>query len=103
MSEAKVIDLAAEREARMPHCQGEARCLACGHTWRAVAPTGVNEMECPECALLRGVWVHPLSLEDGAVIWRCNCGGELFFLGEDAPTCATCGAVQNWEPLASGR
>lgn len=95
----KVADFAAEREARTPHMEGEAVCLACRNAWQAVAPVGTTELECPECRLPRGVWHHGLAPEDDTLIWMCNnCGGDLFYLGEVRTMCATCGLPQDWEP-----
>ncbi len=74
------------------HLEGPAKCLACGHEWHAVGPTGVvNDLECPECSLPRGARKTTLEPE-GGVVWRCNCGNDYFLLlMTGAPMCANCG------------
>lgn len=62
-----------------PHLSGEARCLACGHTWAAVAPTGTACLECPACATLRGVFVGP-PMRDPRM--ECACGCAQFTIGQ---------------------
>jgi hypothetical protein len=59
------------------HISGEAKCLACGHEWAAVAPCGTHRLECPECAVQRGVLRYPCELAAG-MVYRCNCGSDVF-------------------------
>lgn len=90
-----------------PHMQGEARCLACGHEWQAVAPVGTKvhniddsvTMTCPACDASKGVMKHFVQLS-WAPSWHCNsCNGFLFsaVLIKSTPTlaCASCGNLIN--------
>ncbi len=95
---AEVVDLATRRLEAEPHMAGEARCLACKHIWPAVAPIGTAELECPSCALRRGVWVHPLEPAAGEVVWECNCGSQLYMLRLHGAWCVGCGTYAAWPP-----
>lgn len=77
-----------------PHASGEAVCLACKHTWTAVAPVGTAQLECPECGTERGVWKYPFSPAVGEELWQCNCGCELFYIIPDGHMCYGCGTKQ---------
>lgn len=58
-----------------PHLSGEAKCLACGHAWVAIAPIGETCLECPECGTYRGVFNgNPLGEEH----YECKCGCSHF-------------------------
>jgi hypothetical protein len=50
-----VIDLDAHR----PHKTGDARCILCAHQWVAVAPLGVEELQCSVCGQLGGRFWAP--------------------------------------------
>jgi hypothetical protein len=89
-----VIDLAAERESRDPHMSGEARCIACGHVWTAVAPVGTTWLECPECRTEKGLFTGA-CLPEGGEMWTCECGCEVFFITPHAVQCYNCGAHQH--------
>lgn len=52
-----VIDLDAHR----PHRTGSARCLLCAHQWVAVAPEGVDELQCSACGRLGGRFWAPYA------------------------------------------
>jgi hypothetical protein len=73
-----------------PMCEGEARCLACKHEWRAVFPPGASDLECPACSLLRAVPKWPFSGSSGYV-WVCHCGNDLFRLTPQSAICVGCG------------
>lgn len=102
-------------EPSQTHLSGEATCLACGHNWVAVAPTGCPannpddraSLECPRCTALKGVFKR-FTVYDDCPTWHCaRCSGFLFtaFLAAgDVPTlgCASCGHLINaldlWNP-----
>lgn len=68
-----VVDIRSKK----PHLSGGASCLACKHTWQAVAELGVNDLECPSCGLLRGVWSYPIHPAEGSSVVTCvHCQGE---------------------------
>lgn len=90
MTEATVIDFAAEREKRSPHLEGVAHCLACGHEHRAIAPIGTHELQCSSCGLMRAVWFGLFVPERG---FACECGAFAFALTNDGPMCLRCGLV----------
>jgi hypothetical protein len=37
---------------------GIAACDVCGHEWAAVAPVGVEALECPNCGAMAGAYVE---------------------------------------------
>lgn len=87
-----VIDLQAEKEAREPHSEGKARCLACKHEWVAVAPVGTIWLECPACTLERGRFIAQHQREGDH--WHCNCGCDLFYATPDGIYCPNCAEWQ---------
>lgn len=90
---AKIIDLQERKDAKTPHLSGEARCIACGHTWAAVAPVGTVNLECPACHLMKGAFIWP-AWRAGADHWQCRCGNILFILTRDGFYCPNCGEWQ---------
>lgn len=72
-----------------PHATGEARCTSCRHEWVAVAPVGVDWLECPACSLMKGRYVHPIVR--GGVIFECYCGTDVFHIAPAGPYCTGCG------------
>lgn len=90
---ADVVDFAAKKLEQSPHSSGEAICLDCKHKWVAVAPTGVQWMECPKCSLVRGRFVYQHSREEPH--WTCNCGNDLFHATKDGMYCPNCGDWQS--------
>ena len=74
-----------------PHICGEAKCLACGHKWHAVAPIGTTELDCPECETWKGVFCGFTAPE---TIWECNCGNQHFYIDPIGAMCAKCGTRQ---------
>ncbi len=92
---ADVIDLSDYQ----PHISGDAKCLACGYEWMAVAPIGTIELECPECHTFKGVFFL-LTAPD--VIFVCTCGNEHFYLGEEYPMCSKCGTELYYVPEGEG-
>ena len=93
------IDLAKERTKRRPHLMGEAACMQCAHEWTAVAPTGANWLQCPECGSIKGHFKHP-CYRDGSQHWGCQCGCELFLVAEGVIYCPQCGETKGtvYEP-----
>ena len=73
-----------------PHMTGDAKCLSCGHAWQAVAPVGTVGIECPSCALFKGVFVNPAA-HSSEMHFRCNCGSEVFCLTIARVYCPNCG------------
>lgn len=96
MSGDKVVSLSDAREERSPHMTGEAVCLACEYEWQAVAPVGLTEMECPNCACHKGM-LKDFCAPEGGLVYNCNsCGGCLFLLKPDLTMmCAGCGMEHN--------
>ena len=80
-----VISLAEHR----PHVSGNAKCLQCGHEWHAVAPLGVNQLQCPSCELDKGVFCG--TANRGGLHYQCSCGCMHMFLHVDGVYCANCG------------
>ena len=63
------------------HLSGEAVCIACQHTWVAVAPVGVTSgLECPECSLGRGGFKYDVGLKEGSGLFECRCGSDQFHI-----------------------
>jgi hypothetical protein len=86
----EIIDI----DAQKPHTEGPARCLLCGHTWRAVCPSGVIFFECPQCETMHGTF-HYTVLNDAAH-WHCQCGGSLFHITQKGVYCPICGGYQDF-------
>lgn len=76
-----------------PHIAGEAVCLRCRYQWVAVAPTGTTHLECPSCGTVWGMYRSPVEPKAGDVVWRCDCGCELFALMMSGPLCIQCGVT----------
>lgn len=70
---------------------GEAVCYTCGHSWQAVAPIGVIELECPKCKELTGKWLNRFRPSEGYVYHCGNCNGETWVLTPDGALCESCG------------
>jgi Zn finger protein HypA/HybF involved in hydrogenase expression len=92
----EIIDFAKAKLERDPHTSGEAICLHCRHTWQAVAPVAVFDLECPECRTMQGVWNYHLMPANGDV-FVCNCGNNLFILQSNGrKMCPACGTYSDW-------
>lgn len=76
------------------HGAGEAFCIACDHSWVAVAPTGTLALECPECGAMKGHWKFEFMPSVGQEVRECNCGNQLFYLTPVGHLCANCGIYQ---------
>ena len=75
--------------------EGEARCLACKHTWAARAPAGTIDLECPECHSFRGAHVGPYEVPNGTRVWECyHCTSQIFMVMEGGFSfCLGCGFI----------
>lgn len=78
---------------RQPHLSGEAKCLACGDEWVAVAPVGTATLECTACGLHKGVFKRLCGPSDG-VVWICNCGCDAFYIDRMGVRCLVCASIQ---------
>jgi len=83
-----VVDI----ERAKPHLSGPAICTECEREWHAVI---VNDryaelLECPSCRKFFGVLRGP-QVPD--VMFRCNCGSNLFYLTPQGHQCRSCGAL----------
>ncbi len=81
---------------RQQTAEGDAFGIACGHTWRAVAPTGVVDLECPACHAMKGRWRFAFYPAAGQMVRECDCGNQLFYLTPDGHLCANCGIYQGY-------
>lgn len=75
---------------------GEAFCIACDHTWIAVAETGTVTLECPSCHTMKGKFKFEFAPAEGQLVRVCNCGNQLFYLTPDGHMCANCGTYQSY-------
>lgn len=87
---AEVIDI----QSRQPHISGPAVCLQCKHKWIAVAPSGTNILDCPECGLGKGIFANLCFPEEGQESWSCNCGNGYFMVRPHGCMCIMCGKMQ---------
>lgn len=84
-------------EPQEQHGQGEAFCLACNHTWQAVAPTGIESFECPSCHRWTGHWKFEFYPREDQAVRECRCGNQLFYLTPEGHLCANCGIYQLYD------
>lgn len=56
-----VVDLSPTRLERSPHKTGKVCCKTCGHSWVAIAPLGMHELECPSCGSFNGRFVDEVE------------------------------------------
>lgn len=89
-----------ERHVTEPHGNGEAFCMACSHTWKAVVPVGVTELECPECKTMKGRYTFAFA-PSMKTVWECNCGNHLFNFDQSGIFCPNCGVYQNFPKVAT--
>lgn len=87
-----VINLHEWREENSPHVSGAAQCMACHHSWTAVAPTGTVFLSCPNCGTDRGVFKFPC--ERVGHHWTCECGFQEFRIMPEGVYCPSCGEWQ---------
>lgn len=78
------------------HLSGPAVCLACRHSWVAVAPLGTTELECGSCGLFRGIFAYPPR---PSMHYECQCGNSTYYIGEgEIPWCTYCGLTHTRLP-----
>lgn len=80
-----------------PHQAGEAFCMACDHTWAAVAPVGTVWFECPNCHAHKGHFTFECGLPNGTLVRTCKCGNQLFNLTPEGHFCPNCGTWQTYD------
>lgn len=76
---------------------GEAFCISCKHTWVAMSPTGISQLQCPECRTMKGLFKYPACVPEGQLIRECSCGNELFYLTPEGHLCPNCGNYQQYD------
>ena len=86
-----VIDIVAH----VDHTAGAAQCLGCGHEWTAVAPVGVQTLECPSCGLDKGTWAALCMRKDDEHL-HCRCGCYFFHVTREGTYCPMCGTWQEF-------
>lgn len=77
--------------------QGEAFCIQCDHRWQAVAPTGVVDLECPNCKTMKGHFTYLCMPEEGTEVRECDCGNQFFILTRIGHMCPNCGIYQSYD------
>lgn len=92
MGVSKIIQFP-NREEETPHLTGEAKCLGCKHEWQAVAPVGTDQLECPKCQTMQGIFMYPISPREDIEVWVCDCGCPLYWIVADGFLCYRCGVV----------
>jgi hypothetical protein len=86
---AEIVDLATVRGRATPYMSGAAACMACHHSWVAVAPVGTYELECPECHSTKGYYVN--TVVRGEEVFECFCGCDMFRISRvHGPYCVNC-------------
>jgi Zn finger protein HypA/HybF involved in hydrogenase expression len=95
-----VVSLASRR--KDPHSSGQAKCIACGHEFKAVVPVGILFFECPKCTLSKATFVGMCEMPEGTEVFTClHCDGQLFELVLDQGAfCRGCGVIHSWEDVA---
>lgn len=81
------------------HAEGQAKCLACQHTYIMVAPVGQTQFECPQCHTNKAVFVNPMHVSEGKDFWLCNCGNEFHVLTPEGALCVNCGVLADYDDL----
>lgn len=79
-----------------PHQVGSAFCIACDHEWEAVAPVGIEVLECPSCRCVKGRFKFECAPAVGLQVRQCNCGNQLFYLTPQGHMCPRCGTYQSY-------
>ncbi len=91
----EVVELSSwkEKEETESTSTGKAVCINCRYDWEAVAPAGVEWLECPQCHLMRGKFFHE-HLRTSEMHWHCHCGNDLFYMTPNGMYCPNCGDWQ---------
>lgn len=74
---------------------GVAKCFGCKRTWVAIvaqiSPDPTHFYECPSCHREKGLLKNAYAPPDGAMVWTCNCGNNLFYMTPEGHWCPNCG------------
>ena len=73
---------------------GTAICTRCDHEWEAVVPYGIEELKCPECKTMFGLFKYSFKPE---MVLGCHCGGTLFYIASEGCMCRACGSYVDME------
>ena len=84
------------RQASEQTAYGEAFCIVCRYEWSAVAPTGIVELECPQCHTMKGKFKFEFFPPENTMVRECNCGNQLFYLTTEGHLCVNCGIYQGY-------
>lgn len=79
----------------LPHNQAKANCINCDYDWIAVVKVGVTEFECPKCKKMKGFFIETV-IPHTEEIWMCDCGCQLFYIGNISIYCSECGVEQSF-------
>ena len=72
------------------HLAGQAICLQCRHEWAAIAPLGAEELECPKCKMMKGVFANIIRPEAYVACPQCD-NGHFYLTPDKAMLCTRCG------------
>ena len=73
---------------------GPAKCLHCKYEWQAVAPAGVQDLQCPACLTMRGVFIYFCAKQDEEVKMCHICNNTFFQITLTGTLCINCGYYQ---------
>lgn len=99
----EVVDFESRRP--QPFREGQARCLACGHQWHAVARVGVDALQCPGCDTIRGVFDGPMTMNSAYFVFTCGCENTFMRIFRHIGTggiyvvCAACGTLMETDEV----
>lgn len=83
--------------AAVKHRTGAAICRGCRHEWDAVTEGDGLDLECPECATMKGTFKWTYGACEGQAEYKCNCGCFDYFIMKKTPEsvaavyCRNCG------------
>jgi len=83
-----------EQDKAETNITGPAFCIQCNHTWIAVVPTGIVQLECPSCHTMKGLFRYPSHVGIDEDFRECSCGNSLFYLTKEGHLCPNCGNYQ---------
>ncbi len=83
-----------------PKASGEAKCVGCGHTWRAERYDNERIFECPECGEVKASFRHYHRPDEETLTWVCDlCDSDLFIILTHGVMCINCGNQTSWIEL----
>jgi len=86
-----------------PHLSGRIKCASCHHEWVGVCPIDPDGnapcLECPNCSMMQGFFMHPICASEDKMAWRCTCSGETFMITPDGALCIRCGLTHPWDEI----